>query len=41
VTDSNLKVNKLLGERAHLVVEAELVFADLVCREDKVSLSLL
>lgn len=40
-TDRNLKVHKLLGKCAHLVVEAERVVADLLRREDKVALSLL
>jgi hypothetical protein len=37
----NLKVHKLLGERAHLVVEAEAVLAHLVGREDEIALALL
>lgn len=39
-TYRNLKVDVLVGVRAHLVVEAELVLADLVGREDKVALAL-
>jgi hypothetical protein len=37
----DLKVDKLLGVGAHLVVEAELVFANLLGREYKVALPLL
>jgi hypothetical protein len=37
----NFKVNKLVGKRAHLVVEAEFVFATVVRREDEVALPLL
>ena len=37
----NLKVNHLLRVCAHVVVEAELVLADLVGGEDKVALALL
>ncbi len=37
----NLKVDKLLGVGAHLVVEAELVLAGVPRREDKVALPLL
>lgn len=37
----NLKVNDLLGESRHLVVEAEAVLARRVGREDKVALALL
>jgi hypothetical protein len=40
-TYSNLEVHHLLCKSAHLVVEAEPVFADIVRREDKVALSLL
>lgn len=40
-TDSNLEVDVFLSEGAHLVVEAEGVFADLVCGKDEVALSLL
>lgn len=36
----NLKVDVLVGIRAHLIVEAELVLARLVGREDKVALAL-
>lgn len=38
---SNLKVDKLLGVCAHLVIETERVFANLPGGEDKVSLPLL
>lgn len=40
-THGNLEVDKLLGECAHLVVEAERVVANLVRSEDKVTLALL
>lgn len=40
-TDRDLKVDKLVGVGAHLVVEAEAVLADLVGGKDKVALSLL
>lgn len=40
-TNSNLEVYKLVRDGAHLVVEAERVVANIVAREDKVSLSLL
>ena len=40
-TNGNLKVDKLLAVRAHVVVEAELVLANIVGREDKVALLLL
>lgn len=40
-TNGNLEINKLLGECAHLVVEAERVLANLVRREDEVALTLL
>lgn len=40
-THCDLEVHDLLGERAHLIVEAESVFADIVGGEDKVSLPLL
>lgn len=40
-TYSDLEINKLLGECAHLVVEAEAVLADLVGSEDEVALSFL
>lgn len=40
-TDGNLKVDKLIRDGAHLVVEAERVVTDIVAREDEVSLSLL
>lgn len=39
-TYRNLKVDHLLGECAHLVVEAEAVLARVVRREDEVALSL-
>lgn len=41
VLDSDLEIDKLLGEGTHLVIEAERVIADNVGGEDKVSLSLL
>ena len=41
MTDRNLEVDEFLGERAHLVVEAELVLARHSRGEDKVSLPLL
>jgi len=37
----NLKVHKFLSKCAHLVVEAESVFARVGCCEDEVALSLL
>lgn len=37
----DLEVHRLLGEGAHLVVEAEAILAHIVGREDKVALSLL
>lgn len=37
----NLKVDELVGDGAHLVVEAELVVTDLVAGEDEVALALL
>jgi hypothetical protein len=40
-TNRNLKVHKLLGEGAHLIIEAELVFANLVRCEDEIALPLL
>lgn len=40
-TDSNLKVDKLVCDSAHLIVEAERVVANIVAGEDKVSLALL
>jgi hypothetical protein len=40
-TYSDLKVDHLLRECAHLVVEAEPVLSGIVGREDKVTLSLL
>lgn len=39
IAHSNFKVDKLLGERAHLVVEAKAIFANLVGRENEVALS--
>ena len=39
-THRDLEVHDLLGKRAHLVVEAESVFANFVGGEDKVSLPL-
>jgi hypothetical protein len=39
-TYGNLKIHKLVRERAHFIVEAELVFAALVRGEDKVALPL-
>ena len=36
----DVKINELVGERAHVVFEAEGVFADAICGEDIVSLSL-
>lgn len=41
VLDRDLKVDELLGERGHVVAEAEAILADLVGGEDKVALSLL
>lgn len=41
MTYGNLKVHHLLGECRHLVVEAELVFADALGCEDEVALALL
>jgi len=38
---SNLKIHRLLRDRAHLIVKAETVFPDLVGGENKVALSLL
>lgn len=40
-TYSDLEINHLFGERGHLIVEAELVFADALGREYEVALSLL
>lgn len=40
-THRNLEVDELVGDGAHLVVEAKLVVADLVAGEDKVALTLL
>lgn len=40
VTDSNLEIDVFLGESAHIVIEAEGVFADLLGGEDEVALSL-
>lgn len=40
-TDRNLKVDKLLAVRAHVVVEAERVLSNLVRRENEVALPLL
>lgn len=40
-TYGNLKVHHLLRKGAHLVVEAEAVFANIVCGEYKVTLALL
>ena len=40
-TNRNLEVNKLLGECAHLIVEAERVVADPSSSKDKVALTLL
>jgi hypothetical protein len=40
-TYSYFKINKLLRECAHLIVEAKSVFSGLACGEDEVSLSLL
>jgi hypothetical protein len=38
--DNNVKVDKLVGERAHVILEAKGVFADCVGGEDKVTLAL-
>lgn len=40
-TYGDLEVDKLLGKCTHLVVEAELIVADLLGSEDKVALTLL
>jgi hypothetical protein len=40
-TYSNLKVHHLLGEGAHLIVEAEPVFSRIVRGEHEIALSLL
>lgn len=40
-THSDLKVHKLLGESAHLVVKAESIFSNIVGREDEVALAFL
>lgn len=37
----NLEVDELVGDGAHLVVEAKLVVTDLVAGEDEVALALL
>lgn len=39
-TYSDLKIDNFIGDGAHLIIEAEAVFADFVSREDKVALSL-
>lgn len=39
-TYSNLEIDKLVRDCAHLVVEAKRVVADLVARENKVALAL-
>ena len=36
----NVEVNKLVGERAHIIFHAKCVFADCICSEDIVSLPL-
>lgn len=41
VLDGDLKVDKLLGEGAHLVVEAERVCAGLLSGEDEIALAFL
>lgn len=41
VSYSNLEVDKLLSKRGHFVVETESIFAEVICSEDKVALSLL
>ena len=38
--DHDVEVDELLGERAHVVLEAEGVFADVVCSENVVALAL-
>lgn len=38
--DHDIKVNELVSERAHVIFEAKGVFADGICGEDKVTLSL-
>jgi hypothetical protein len=40
-THSNLKVYRLIGERAHLIAEAEAVLAQVVRGEDELALALL
>lgn len=39
VLDADFKVDHFVGEGADAVVEAETVFADFVCRKDKVALA--
>jgi hypothetical protein len=39
-TYSNLKVHHLLRKRAHLIVEAKLIFPHIIRRKHKVALSL-
>lgn len=40
-THRDLEIDKLVGDGAHLVVEAERVVTDLIAGEDKVALALL
>jgi hypothetical protein len=40
-TYRNLEVHELIGKSRHLIIEAEAVFANVVCSEDEVALSLL
>lgn len=39
ITHSDLEVNHFLGKRRHVVVEAELILANALGREDEVALS--
>jgi hypothetical protein len=38
---SDFKIHHLLRKRAHLIVKAEPILADIICREHKISLSFL